>query len=83
MKMQSKNDLNTVQYVIKSSRIKTYHENTCRFEPRIILLLILEVELELFILQQGLNEHIINIHSESCCFITWMYFELYNFSNDI
>ena len=50
--------------MITSSRIKTYHENTCRFEPRIILLLILEVELELFILQQGLNEHIINIHSE-------------------
>ena len=34
------------------------------------------LQLQLFILQQGLNEHITIIRSESCCFITWMYFEL-------
>ena len=45
-------------------------------ESRISDWLIMDNELELFYLQQGLNENITIIHSESCCFIAWMYIEL-------
>ena len=82
IKILSKNYLITVQHVIRGSRTKAPRENTQRFDPRIILILILLADKLSRSLKGGFQQcHTCDITSKNSC-TTWRHMMILS-KNDI